>query len=184
MPMIETDRLSFRNFTPDDFDSLFEIFSDPDVVRFLGTGATPSREEAQAVLNSYFAHWQRRGYGRFALIYKESGRLIGYCGLRWRSDQNQPEIVYLLAKEFWGRGLATEAARACLEYGFHNLNFQQIIAVTSIANIASQRVMNKLGMRYEREERLDEMDTVVYSISRNEFQSGSFEYKDQTRGIR
>jgi Acetyltransferases, including N-acetylases of ribosomal proteins len=175
--MIKTDRLILRAFTLDDLDSLFSIFSDPDVVRYLGYGTSPSRLETQAILNSYFAHWQKRGFGRWGLVCKQSGQLIGYCGLRWRDHLDSPEIVYLLAKEFWGKGLATEAARACLRYGFERLGFERIIAVTRPENVASQRVMEKIGMGYEGTTRLDDMDLVVYAIWRKGYEADSSTYE-------
>ncbi len=84
-----------------------------------------------------------------------------------------PELVYLLAKPYWGMGLATEAAKACLKYGFEELQLEQIIAVTRHENVASRRVLERIGMKHEKDVRLYDIDCVYYSISRKSYQPGN-----------
>jgi RimJ/RimL family protein N-acetyltransferase len=177
MPEIETARLRLRKFITDDLDDFASICSDPDVMRYIGTGKPVSREEIEAIhLSGYIRFWEKRGMGRFAVIYKENNELIGYCGFRLFSYPglnlfgNTPEIVYLLKKAFWCKGLALEAAKACLKYGFKQLGFERIVGLTRSENVPAQRVMERIGMRYETDVLCLDLDCVAYSILREEFQ--------------
>ncbi|HEX8475008.1 MAG TPA: GNAT family N-acetyltransferase [Pyrinomonadaceae bacterium] len=175
VPDIETARLHFRRFTMDDWDALAELFSDPEVVRFLGDGKPPDKAECLAHLRNFIEnYWTERRLGRWALIHKEDGKLIGYCGLRLL--EGAPELTYVLAKAYWGRGLATEAARACLRYGFVELRLERIVAVTRPENVASQHVMEKLAMKCEGEKRFYGIDCIYYSISRQDYQPDASPY--------
>lgn len=171
---IETERVRLRMFRPDDLDELSHIFADPDVVRHIGTGQPATREETQFALQTIIHHWERRGFGRWAAVYKPNQRLIGYCGLR--SFNDLPELVYLLSKDYWGKGLATEMARTALRYGFEEKRFEQIIAMTKLENHASQRVMKKIGMNYDKNAIICNMEVVCYSISRDQYLSASNDY--------
>ncbi|MDQ3821233.1 MAG: GNAT family N-acetyltransferase [Acidobacteriota bacterium] len=168
---IETERVQLRMFRPDDLDGLSLIFADPDVVRHIGNGKPVQGEETEVALRSIIRHWGIHGFGRWAAVYKATRKLIGYCGLR--SFNGVPELVYLLSKEYWGRGIATEMARAALSYGFEEKQFGQIIAMTKVENYASERVMKKLGMSYEKNAIICNMEVVCYSISREQYLSGS-----------
>ena len=167
--MIETERLQLRLFTLDDLDDLSLIFSDPDVVKHLGTGKPAPREETEQALHSVINHWERHGFGRWAAVFKATGKLIGYSGLR--SFNGTPELVYLLDKPYWGLGLATEMAQASLKYGFEELGFERIIALSKLANVASHHVLEKIGMVYEKTTTIFEMDVVHYSITREMYLS-------------
>jgi ribosomal-protein-alanine N-acetyltransferase len=168
---IETSRLLLRTFTTDDLDDLSLIFGDPDVVRHVGSGMPVHREETEYALRGIIRHWKRHGFGRWAAVYKPTGKLIGYGGLR--SFQGSPELVYLLAKPYWGIGLATEIAKASLKYGFEELQFERIIAMAKMANAASQRVLEKIGMTFDRTAIICEMEVVCYSLSRAVYLSQS-----------
>lgn len=170
MCAIETDRLQLRMFSPTDLNELALIFSDPDVVRHLGTGKPATLEETGMALHSIMQHWKKYGYGRWAVTFKPTQKLIGYCGLR--NFDGTPELVYLLSKPYWGMGLATEMAKTSLQYGFEEMNFDRIVAMTKLANIASRRVMEKLSMRYERNTVIYDMEVVFYALTRAEFISG------------
>src|SRR5215217_5856766 len=116
MHEVETARLLLRMFTLDDLDALCLIFADPEVMEYLGKDGLPiSKEETSIALKSMIRHWQKHAFGRWAVEDKAERRLIGYAGIR--SLEGQAELVYLLAKEYWGLGLATEVAEACLRYG-------------------------------------------------------------------
>ncbi|MCA1592443.1 MAG: GNAT family N-acetyltransferase [Acidobacteria bacterium] len=155
-------------FTPGDLEDLHAIFGDPDVVRHMGPGQPLSHAETEVALKSIIAHWEQHGIGRWAVVEREAGKLIGFAGIRFL--EGTPEVVYLLAKKCWGRGLATEIASACLEYGFRERLYERIVAVTKPANVASQRVMRKLGMKYEGEARYYGYDVVQYGLSRDEYE--------------
>lgn len=167
MPELETARLHLRMFTLDDLDALACIFDDPRVTKHLGTGQAASREETANALHSFIRHWQQHGFGRWAVVDKEHGELIGYGGLR--SLFGTPEVTYLLAKSYWGRGLATEVARACLRYGFNELASERIVAITKLENVVSQRVLQKVGMKYEKHANYFGMEVMCYRILRKEY---------------
>lgn len=167
MPELETARLRLRMFMLDDLDALARILGDPDVIRYVGTGQPTSREETANAMQSFIRHWQQHGFGRWAVVEKERGELIGYGGLR--SLFGTPEVTYLLAKSYWGQGLATEVARACLRYGFSQLVSERIVAVTKLENVASQRVLQKVGMKYERHAHYYGIEVVCYRILREEY---------------
>lgn len=174
MPEIETARLHLRMFTLDDLDALARIFSDPLVTKHLGTGQAASREETAIALDSFIRHWQQHGFGRWAVVDKEHGELVGYGGLR--SLFGTPEVTYLLAKSYWGRGLATEVARACLRYGFSELASERIVAITKLENVVSQRVLQKVGMQYETHANYFGMEVMRYRILRKEYRPDGSPY--------
>lgn len=181
---LETDRLRLRQFTGDDLDDLARIFANPAVTRFIGVaGETASRKETELALDSMIAHWKKTGFGRWAVVHKEAGKLIGYGGLRSFGDT--AELVYLLDQPYWGKGLATELALACLRFGFIRFPFEKIVGLTKPENLRSRRVLEKVGMHCDREvefskimaevgmEHLSKPNTQItvlqYSISRGEF---------------
>ena len=176
MHEIETARLRLRRFTPDDLDDFASICSDPEVMQHIGEGNPLSKEEAGPHLSGYIKYWEKHGFGRFALTHKEHGELIGYCGFRLfnypglRLFDDTPEIVFMLKRTSWGMGLAAEAARACLRYGFEQLKFPLIVAITMSENIASLRVLERIGMKYKTDTRYMEFDCKVYKLLREEYQ--------------
>lgn len=167
MPTIETERLRLRPLTNDDFEDLHRLLSDPDVVRYVGSGKPLLREETETALTSIISHWERHGFGRWAVIYKETGEFVGFGGLRMLIDT--PEVVYHLTPRFWGKGLATEIAKAALRYGFAEHDFPRIVAIAKPANLASVHVMEKIGMHYEMHTSYYNIDVVQYSLMREQF---------------
>ena len=175
MPSIETDRLLLRMIRADDLDNLASLLSDPDVVKYVGDGKPTGREEATRALESIIKHWETHGFGRWAVVDKSTGEFIGFGGLR--SLFGTPEVVYHLAKVHWGKGYATELARAVLRFGFEERGFDRIVAITKPQNAASIHVMDKLGLRFERNARYYEIDVVQYEITREEFLAGEGAFK-------
>jgi RimJ/RimL family protein N-acetyltransferase len=180
---IETARLRLRRFTLDDLDDFASICSDPDVMKYIGAGKPVSREALEPIyLSGYIKYWEKHGFGRFAVIHKEYGELIGYCGLRLfnypglEMFDNTPEIVFLLKRTSWGMGIATEAARASLRYGFEQLKFARIVGITRRENLAAQRVLERIGMKYQNDVCYLDFDSRVYSMLRGEFQPNNFLY--------
>ena len=167
---IETARLRLRMFRPEDLDDLAALFTDPDVMRYVADGKTIGREEADKALKSMIDHWRRHGFGRWAVEDKGTREFVGFGGLR--SLFGTPEVVYHLPKAHWGKGFATELARASLRYGFEEHRFERIVAVAKPENVASIRVMEKLGMRYEKHANYYGVDVVQYAIAREKFKPG------------
>ena len=167
MARIETERLLLRIFRPDDLDDLARLFSDPEVLRYVGDGKPASREESDRALQSIIKHWQTHGFGRWAVFDKRTQKFIGFGGLR--SLFGTPEVVYHLAKANWGKGFATELGRAALRFGFEARGFERIVAIAKPENAASIHVMDKLGMRFEKNASYYDIDVVQYEIKREDF---------------
>lgn len=166
---IETDRLRLRMLRGSDVDNLAALFADPNVMRYVGNGQPCDRVEAERALLSIIAHWHRHGFGRWAIEEKTSGAFIGYGGLR--SLFGTPEVVYHLATRHWGKGYATEVARAFLKFGFDEKRFGRIVAIAKPANTASIRVMKKLGMHFEMQTSYYDIEVIQYAITADEFES-------------
>ena len=167
--VIDTERLRLRMFRDSDLDNLAALFADPDVMRYVGNGQPTDRIEAQMALTSVVAHWERHGFGRWAIEDKQTNEFLGYGGLR--SLSGTPEVVYHLAKRHWGKGLATETARACLQFGFNKKGFDRIVAIAKPENAASIHVMQKVGMHFEMQASYYGIEVVQYVIGRTEFNS-------------
>jgi RimJ/RimL family protein N-acetyltransferase len=165
--MLETERLILRKFEERDIDAIFAMRSDADMMRFIRE--PQNRDETISWLKLVSSHWKNEKVGFCAVIEKASGQVIGWCGL-WRlKETGETEVGYAIAKEYWGRGFAAEAARCFLEYGFTELNLEKIVAVARPENTASRRVMEKLGMRYDYTGEFYGRQLVHYSISKEEF---------------
>jgi RimJ/RimL family protein N-acetyltransferase len=176
LPSIETRRLILRPFVPDDLDRLAVILSDPDVMRYLPGGSPRTREQTENTFKFTIAHWEQRGFGWWAVVNKANQELIGWCGLKLVETTGETEVLYMLARQHWGKGYATEAATASLRYGFEELGLDRIIAVAVPANIASRRVMEKMGMQYQGIAFYYNSDLACYAISREAFQPGEAIY--------
>jgi RimJ/RimL family protein N-acetyltransferase len=165
--MIETERLLLCMFRPEDLDDLAGLFRDPDVLKYVGDGKPVNREEADKALKSIIKHWETHGFGRWVVLDKKTHDFIGFGGLR--SLFGTPEVAYHLAKAHWGKGLATELARASLRFGFEDRRFDRIVAIAKPENAASIHVMEKLGMRFEMNASYYNIDVVQYAINRKDF---------------
>jgi ribosomal-protein-alanine N-acetyltransferase len=162
--MLETERLILRRFAETDVDAVFALRGDAEMMRFIR--APQNRRESVNWLKLVSGLWETERIGFCAVIEKQSGALIGWCGL-WRlQETGETEVGYAIAQKFWGRGLATEAAGALLDYGFKTLNLDKIAAVARPENTGSRRVMEKLGMTFDYTGEFYGRDLVHYSISR------------------
>jgi len=165
--ILETNRLLLRHLVIQDLDDLWSLYCDPEITKYL-PDAPRSREEAKEELE-----WHMNGHPKFpelrlwATILKETGKFIGRCGLLpWRIDgQDEVEVAYTIAQEYWGQGLGTEAAQAILNYGLEKLNLSRLICVIDQANNASQKVAKKIGMTFEKEGRDEIGPFLIYSIN-------------------
>lgn len=151
---LETDRLVLRRFTEDDVDNLVELDSDPEVMRFLTGGtATPREVVEQSLLPAFMGCYERGdSYGFWAAVEKTTGNFIGWFHLRPQegSPSDEPELGYRLHRSAWGKGYATEASRALIRKGFTELGARRVVASTYEHNLASRRVMEKIGMQLVR----------------------------------
>jgi RimJ/RimL family protein N-acetyltransferase len=145
---LETAHLVLRPMLASDLDALHLIFTDPKVMASFG-GELLSREQMQAWLGRNLGHQLEFGYGLFSVIFKETGDLIGDCGLEQMEvdGMRAAELGYDFRSEYWNRGLATEAAAAVRDYAFEVLELPQLISLIRAGNLASQRVAEKVGMQ-------------------------------------
>jgi ribosomal-protein-alanine N-acetyltransferase len=179
MVRIETERLRLRPFTMDDLEALHAcIYSSEAVMEYLPGGAGRPISRTEEVLAFFADHWQRHGFGCFAVEDKASGELIGQCGLNLVPDtrRREVEIAFALAEAHWGRGLATEAARAVLCWAFDEIRLDEVIGLAARDNSAGQRVLEKLGMRYSKDQTLYGMKVRRYQIHRSHFNPGGLIY--------
>ena len=150
--VIETDRLLLRRFTEDDAPLLYELNLDPEVIRYTHDPMTDV-EHAKKVLNEVILpQYVLYDHGRWAVHLRSNLEFIGWCGLKYLSETNEVDLGYRFMKKFWGNGYATEAALACIEYGFNKLNLHQIVGRALPGNLASIKVLEKCGMKYLHEE--------------------------------
>ncbi len=178
MPEVETSRLHLRMFTPEDLNDLyFRIYSDPGVMRYLPGGLPRTLERTAAVLREFAAHWERHGFGAWAIEDRENNEFIGQVGLQYIEDTADVEVFYALGRDFWGQGLATEAARAALRYGFEHEQLKRIWALAAYENIASQCVLIKVGMRYARDAEMYGLKVKMFTLETSEFDPGGGFYQ-------
>src|ERR1700744_5395147 len=139
---LETSRLVLKQFCEADAPYLFELNSDPDVTRYVGEGAFNSIDDVHTLIKNY-GQYAKYKMGRLNMFDKKTGEFIGWCGLKLLEDSDQVDIGYRLLKRHWGKGYATEASIACLDYGFNTLNLQKIIGTAMKENTASTNVFKK-----------------------------------------
>ena len=163
-PTLTTERLTLRPFVDEDLDAWAAIVGDPETARHIG--GVRSRAQAWERLAMYHGHWVLRGYGQWAVVVRDSGRLIGRAGLWNPEGWPELEVGWTLARSEWGRGYATEAGRAAIEWGRSVLGLTRIASVISPGNERSIAVAERLGMSFDRNATLaDGEDVAVYAMA-------------------
>lgn len=177
-PRIETARLKLRLPAPDDRESIHAIWSDPEVTRFIPVILFKTPEEISEYIDLSLQRWQERGFGIFAVTLKDSGEMVGYCGLQYLDNTPEVEIYYGFSADVWNKGLATEAAKAVVRFGFEALKLGNIAAITLPDNVASQNVLEKIGLTKSPEMRtFRDTHCLYYSASRAEYSSNGDLYR-------
>ena len=168
---IHTSRLQLRPYAIEDLDALHRIFIDPQVRKYLCDDKIMPREWVATEIENNAKCFEQHGFGQWSVFLKDTSELIGFCGFRFFYD-NPPELqlLYGLSPQYWGKGLATEAAAAMIQYGFAEHKFQQIITATDVENVASVRVMERVDMRFVRRINKEGLDVLYYAIFREEYQ--------------
>ncbi|HEY0428051.1 MAG TPA: GNAT family N-acetyltransferase [Pyrinomonadaceae bacterium] len=165
--MLETERLFLRPLDKNDTEAVYAMRSDRDVMRFIRE--PQSRAETESWIQLVSSLWEKENLGFCAVIEKKSGKFAGWCGV-WRlRETGELEVGYAIAKDFWNKGFATEAAAKFLEYAFENINPEKITAVAEPENFASRRVMEKLGMELIKFDSFYNRKLVQYGIYKNEW---------------
>ncbi len=152
-PSLETERLILREIIPDDENAFFEMDSDPEVHRFLGNHPVKSKQQIRDVITFIRKQYLENGIGRWAVIQKETNTFVGWCGLKYFTETINKHIHiydlgYRFAQKYWGKGYATEAAKACIEHGFNKMDLKEIYAMTDSRNLNSNKVLKKLGFNF------------------------------------
>lgn len=167
MPVtLETPRLRLRQFRESDWEPYAAMCADPDVMRYLGTGVTLSRDDAWRSIASILGHWQLRGYGMFAIEVRETGELAGRAGFLDPPGWPGFELGWVLGKPHWGHGYAIEAAREALRYAYESLRRDRVISLIRSANQRSINVAERLGSKLAGEVELLGSKALVYENRR------------------
>jgi RimJ/RimL family protein N-acetyltransferase len=170
-PVLETERLLLRPFREADVEPLFALMQDPDVVRYVGDRRIPTRQEVWRSVAGWIGHWALRGYGLWAIEERASGELIGRAGLINPMDWPGPEVGYLLGRNWWGHGYATEAAQTAMDWGFEHIGFDRLISLIDPANAPSIAVALRLGETHDGEVDLWGNRVLVFGIDRDRWAS-------------
>jgi RimJ/RimL family protein N-acetyltransferase len=160
---LETRRLLLRPISMADLDEFAALHADPEVTRFIFSFDRPESEER---LRKDEREWRERGHGLLAMLDRESGRFLGRTGLKHWTEFDETEVGWVLRRDAWGHGYATEAARACLEWGFSELEVPYLTAMISPGNDRSIRVAERLGMTPLRDDVVFGQPVVVHSTDR------------------
>jgi len=171
---IRTSRLRLTPIRINELDELHRLWTGPEVRKYIWDDVAISREEAASIIaqsDDYFLH---RRFGLWAMkqgvVPAGEDRIIGFCGFWHFRDPPELELIYGLEPVYWGRGLATEAARAMIQYGFEQLSFDSIVGSTDAANTRSAPVMDRAGMTLTRRAVVAGLETIFYAISRSEYE--------------
>lgn len=162
--IIETDRLLLRNFTINDAPLIYDLNLDPEVIRYTYDPIKDMEHARQVLEQTILPQYALYNYGRWAVHLKTDLQFIGWCGLKNIPQRDEIDLGYRFKKEFWGKGYATEAAFACIKYGFEKLKLNRIIGRAIPGNIASLKVLEKCGMTFLKEETIDGYPAKTYEI--------------------
>ena len=165
--IVETERLVLREYTEEDAPAFFRLNSDPEVMRYVPDKPMKNVDEARNVLITHpLVDYRQRGFGRWACILKSNGEHIGFCGPKYLPEIGEVDLGFRFTRANWGKGYATEAARASVQDAFDRLNLDQIVGLAEPENHASIRVLEKIGMQFTALVRLFDMDMRRYVIRR------------------
>lgn len=162
--ILETPRLILRKKIVEDAPFFLDLNSDPLVTQYTGDDAFKDLPAAEDIVRYVIGQYEKNGYGRWIVIEKETGNPLGWCGLKYHDDTLETDLGYRFMRKYWGKGYATEAGLACINYGFNTLNLKRIIGNAMIENIASINVLKKVGMTFFENNFLHNLPSVTYEI--------------------
>ena len=168
MTVLETERLSLRQLTNDDSLFILELLNEPSFIQNIGDRNVRTIEDARAyILNGPVTSYEKNGFGLCLVVLKETNESIGMCGLIQRDGLEDVDIGYALLPKFWSKGYAIEAARAVKEYAKDVIGLKRLVAIVDPANEGSIRVLEKIGLQYEKMIRLsaDDIDLKLFGIA-------------------
>ena len=169
--ILETPRLLLREFREEDAPHFFQLNEESEVIRYTGDQPFISVEEARQFLLDY-DQYEKYGYGRWAVLLKKPAPIwAGWCGLKYIPELDETDIGFRFFRRYWGQGYATEAARACLDYGFRQVALKRIVGRAMKENVASVRVLEKIGMEYWKEFDFMEHPGLYFRKDRSEWRA-------------
>jgi ribosomal-protein-alanine N-acetyltransferase len=150
--ILETERLLLREFELEDIPAVFEYGSNAEVSRYTGSPPLENIDEAKdMIVDVIHADYKAYGYGRWALVYKADNKVIGFAGPKYLPELGQTDIGYRMLPPYWGKGIATEASVAVVDYSFKHLNLDELIGIIIPDNVASAKVLEKSGFHFYKE---------------------------------
>ena len=167
--VLETPRLILRHLCHDDVDAIFAVIGDAEAMRYYPR--TFQRKDAEEWIERNRKRYVEQGHGLYAAVLKATGEVIGDCGLVRQQVEGLSllEVGYHVRRDQWGNGYATEAARACMSYAFHNLKADKVVSLIRPENLPSRRVAERNGMKIERQITYLGLPHLIYAIGRGEF---------------
>lgn len=147
MESIKSERLEIRSLKIEDLDEVMNFWGNDEVMKFCG-GSSSDKNQIENVIKNYINLQNERGFSVFAVVLQEINKVIGACGYNYANDNNEIELIYHFATKYWGKGYATEATRACIEFARKNLCIHKIIASVDPRNEASRRLLERLEFKY------------------------------------
>lgn len=164
---IETERLLIRPFTLDDIDAAYAMNLDAEVNKYTGDGGIVSREEMERrIKEDVLGDYKKYGFGRLAVALKGENSFIGFTGLKYLADRKEVDLGYRFMKKYWGRGIATESARASIKLGFEVLGLERLVAMVLPENRASIKVLEKLNFTFKEEFEEEQERIKLYTLKK------------------
>ena len=175
MQILETERLVIREITPDDAPFVLELLNTPKFIKYIADRGVRTIEDARRYIDERFlSSYTANGYGLYAVQHKSDGQVVGTCGFVRRDTLPGPDIGFAFLPEFEGRGYGFESAAAVMTYGIGTLGFDRVLAITSVDNDASGRLLEKLGFKFDEIRQLGNESLRVYvyegNAERSEYQ--------------
>ena len=179
---MHTERLLLREILPTDLDGMYELDSNPEVHKYLGNQPVRSKAESMFLINYIRQQYIDHGIGRWAIIDRKTQEFIGWTGLKFVTKETNHhkdyyDLGYRLIKSYWGQGIATETAFASLDYAFNTLKIRDVYAMAARDNMASNRILQKTGLKLKETFDLEGVTHNWYKIKRSEYKP-DFAYKD------
>ena len=175
--IIETERLILRDLRNTDLEGIFELDSNPLVHKYLGNNPIKTKDKAKKIIQFVRQQYKEHGIGRFAAIEKATGDFIGWSGLKLNTEEKEVlngktefyDIGYRLIPRYWGKGYATESSLAALEFGFNDLNIETICGAAETANLASNKVLQKIGLKFINKFTYDNIPCKWYELNKEDY---------------
>lgn len=175
---IETKRLILREIRKTDVEGIFELDSNSTVHKYLGNKPIKTKEKAIEIIQFIREQYIERGIGRFATIEKSTGDFVGWSGLKLNQDEKEElngkrnfyDIGYRFIPRFWGKGYATESSLAVLDFGFKELDIKTICGAADIENVASNKVLQKIGLKYINDFPFENIIASWYELKKDDYE--------------